>query len=504
MGCTQKFGVDYEETFAGVVVAKSFRIMLSILNEDPENEMEHWDVKMAFTHAPLEEEVYMYEPEGFESEGAKKVCKLLRSLYGLKQSARNWQLLLKKHFLQNGFFATHADPCVFFLCETTAWCMCSTHVDDIFCLFNKAGKILRDKLFQSILASIPIENLGNVSWALKTSILRDRASGLLKISQEQYTQEWLAKVSTSPCKFPPIKSPASNPNFPENFAPDGNLDRQDDSLKKEFQSDIGAMWWLAQISRPDIFYAVHRCAKLVNAPNKRLGQRIQKIKDYLSLTPSLGIVFQKHENSPTLSGYVDAAFAAEEKSVSRVGYFFLFRGNLVSWASENPSRVVTSSTEAECRGLVHFTKENSWHRQLHTELNLFSIGHPTTVYEDNTAAITMANDQGTPHKRSKHFGIEWAYVKEAVQHGEIHPVYVETDLQPADMMTKGLLCPKFQIFRDMIMGADPLQHHFSPKAFVTHSIVQEHQKDQRNPQSSVYHPSGPSNKALGPNKPGGK
>ena len=107
-----------------------------------------------------------------------------------------------------------------------------------------------------------------------------------------------------------------------------------------------------------------------------------------------------------------------------MGYFFLFRGNLVSWASENPARAMTSSTEAECRGLVHFAKENAWHRQIHTEINLFSVGHPTIVYEDNTAAITMANDQGTPHKKSKHFGIEWAYFKEAVQHGEIEPIYV--------------------------------------------------------------------------------
>ena len=59
MGNTQKYGVDYEETFAGVMVSKSFRIMLSILNESPFNEMEHWDVKMAFTQAPLEDEIFM-------------------------------------------------------------------------------------------------------------------------------------------------------------------------------------------------------------------------------------------------------------------------------------------------------------------------------------------------------------------------------------------------------------------------------------------------------------
>jgi Reverse transcriptase (RNA-dependent DNA polymerase) len=141
MGNTQKLGVDYEETFAGVVVAKSFRIMLSILNEAPENEMEHWDVKMAFTHAPLEEEIFMYEPEGYETVGKERaVCILQRSIYGLKQSARNWQLLLGNYCHQNGFFATKADPCVFFLRRGDAFCMCSTHVDDIFVLFNPPGK----------------------------------------------------------------------------------------------------------------------------------------------------------------------------------------------------------------------------------------------------------------------------------------------------------------------------------------------------------------------------
>ena len=128
-------------------MTKSFRIMLPILNEDPSYEMEHWDVKMAFTQAPLEEEVYMYEPEGFETEGKEKtVCHLKKSLYGLKQAARNWQLLLKTYFLQNKIMPTHADPCVFFRAEPfspdvskKAWIVVSTHVDDLFVLFNKQG-----------------------------------------------------------------------------------------------------------------------------------------------------------------------------------------------------------------------------------------------------------------------------------------------------------------------------------------------------------------------------
>ena len=302
-GYSQVLGVDFKETFAGVVVAKSFRIMLVILNEDAQNEMEHWDVKMAFTVAPLEETLYMVEPEGYERvPKGENVCLLKRSLYGLKQSARTWQLLLETYFLQNGFSRSKADACFFFRVIFSkgekSFCLVSTHVDDIFVLFNKTGKIFRDELFKKILTDIKIENLGPISWALKTLILRDRLSGKIKISQELFTREFLAKEAELPRLFPGIKSPATNPNFPENFLPCDRLDKIDESLKGNFQKDIGSFWWLAQISRPDIFYATHRCAKLVNSPCPRLGQRIQKIKDYLSLTPTLGVVFSRHLDAP--------------------------------------------------------------------------------------------------------------------------------------------------------------------------------------------------------------
>ena len=114
---------------------------------------------------------------------------------------------------------------------------------------------------------------------------------------------------------------------------------------------------------------------------------------YLSCTKNLGIIYQRKKDAPTLSGFVDASVRSEDENfLSRIGYFYLFRANLVSWVSENPSRVMTSSTEAECRGLVHFSKENLWHRQFYQELGLYAILKPTVVFEDNTASITMSND----------------------------------------------------------------------------------------------------------------
>jgi hypothetical protein len=418
---------------------------------------------MAFTQATLDEDLYMYQPEMFEKDAANFVCRLKKSLYGLKQSARNWQQMLIDMFVEIGFMALHADPCIFFLKVDESWCMASTHVDDIFALFNRQGKLLRDKLFEKISSYVDIENLGPVSWALKTTILRDRQAGIIKISQEQFTLEYLKKQKNFQVRETGEQSMklSGTPNFLKKFSSEDSFTRVDENLRKNFQSDIGTFWWLAQISRPDIFYSTHACAKLINKPTKNLGLRIQAIKNYLAETPSLGIVFQRKPGSKPLSGFVDAAFATDADAFSRVGYFFLFKENLVSWASEVPKRIMTSSTEVECRGLVQIAKENQWHRQFHEELNLYPPVGPTVVFEDNQASITMSKKDGTPHKRSKHFGIEWAYFKQAVELAEIDPVYLSTDEQPADMLTKALPPQKFIYFRDMVMGSSPMQDHFS-------------------------------------------
>jgi hypothetical protein len=215
MGFTQKHGSDYFETFAGVVVTKTFRIMLSILNESPENEMEHWDIKMAFTMAPVDEELYMYQPEGFLKKGADFVCRLKKSLYGLKQAARNFMLFTREIFVNSGFFILFSDGCVFvaFTEDKKGWCICCTHVDDIFALFNKLGKKIRDRLFENFDKHVEIDNLGPVSWALKTCIQRDREKGILKISQEQFTDAFLQAQGVKASETSPIPVVTSGPDL---------------------------------------------------------------------------------------------------------------------------------------------------------------------------------------------------------------------------------------------------------------------------------------------------
>ena len=85
------------------------------------------------------------------------------------------------------------------------------------------------------MTDIKIENLGPVSWAPKNFDPARQGVRKKKISQEQFTREFLAKEAELPRLFPWIKSPATNPNFPENFVPCDRLDKIDESLKGNFQ-----------------------------------------------------------------------------------------------------------------------------------------------------------------------------------------------------------------------------------------------------------------------------
>jgi hypothetical protein len=281
------------------------------------------------------------------------------------------------------------DDAVFLFREKNAWCHIGTHVDDLFPVCNKEGVSLRQKVWDTLSSTLEINNLGVISWALQTSITRS-PSGILKVSQEQFTLSLLKECgfsSAKGCETPAVENGA------EAQMTDADQPITDEEKKElsqlPFQQRIGSFWWLAQISRPDIFFATHRVSKFQNKPSRKLWRWVERILKYLARFPSFGLTFSRPSSTtPLLEAYVDAAFATEERSLSRTGWCFCFLGAPVAWASENPGRVVSSSTEAECRGLVQLGKENVWMREFIQILGNFSVEGPTLVYEDNSSAIS--------------------------------------------------------------------------------------------------------------------
>lgn len=112
-GFTQKEGIDYNEKISLVVKHTSIRVLLSIV-ACFDLELESMDVKTTFLHGNLEETIFMNKPEGFEYKSIKSlVCKLNKSLYGLKQSLRCWYMRFDDFITSISFSRSNFDPCVY-------------------------------------------------------------------------------------------------------------------------------------------------------------------------------------------------------------------------------------------------------------------------------------------------------------------------------------------------------------------------------------------------------
>jgi len=460
MGYTQIEGVDYNETSASVMISKSFRILLTIWNMYPKMQFEHWDIKTAFVNAPLNEMVYCRQIPGFEKQGTEgMVLRLRKALYGTKQAANAWQKFLASILIETGAKRCYKDECVYLFREGKAFMYLSTHVDDIFPLYNEEGKMIRDRVLKTLKSRMQVEEKGEIEFALDTKIQRDVEKGILKISQTTYTENILKEFlphGTTGRDTPAVLSCITEDDLPKT-----------DEQKAEVASlphrkVIGKLWWLALVSRPDIQCALHRCAVWADKPSKKLWNNLIHILLYLRNTPHLGLVYTRHQESANvLSAYCDASYRSEGGK-SRWGYFFFFSGALVSWNTKHTTRLVSSSTEAETYGLIHAGKENIWMRQMLSELRITKDIEPTRVFNDNKPALSLAS--GAPcHKRSKHFEHDFEILKEYIQLKEMTVSHIGTDELPADILTKPLPPDKCSKFREMIMGDEKLQRHFDKK-----------------------------------------
>ncbi|KAL0421379.1 UNVERIFIED_CONTAM: Retrovirus-related Pol polyprotein from transposon TNT 1-94 [Sesamum latifolium] len=141
-GYTQREGIDYEETFSPVVRFASVRLILAIVAH-LDLELFQMDVKTAFLNGELDEEIYMDQPEGFQEMGQKrKVCHLKRSIYGLKQSSRQWYYRFHRAITSIGFTMVEEDHCVYVKRSEKNFMILSLYVDDILLAGNNMEMIV--------------------------------------------------------------------------------------------------------------------------------------------------------------------------------------------------------------------------------------------------------------------------------------------------------------------------------------------------------------------------
>ena len=208
-GYSQRHEIDYDEVFSPVVRHTSIRVVLSLVAHQ-NLELEQLDVKTAFLHGNLEEEIFMEQPEGFKKPGTENlVCKLKKSLYGLKQSPRQWYKRFDSYMIQFGYTRCEYDCCVYVkMLDDGSYIFLLLYVDDMLIAAKSMRKV--DKLKTLLHKEFDMKDLGTAKKILGMEIRRDRDSRKLLISQKNYIRKVLVKFNMQDAKL--VSNPLAN-NF---------------------------------------------------------------------------------------------------------------------------------------------------------------------------------------------------------------------------------------------------------------------------------------------------
>ncbi|KAF7334226.1 Transcription factor [Mycena sanguinolenta] len=425
-GHRQIYNVDYTETASPTMNLATFRFLLAIAAKY-DLEAENIDFSSAYTNADLEETIYMEQPPGFKKPGHENlVCLLHKALYGLKQAGRQWyktvvELLVKRL----GFTRCAFDLAVFFYFDGDVGIVIGIHVDDSKILSNSKTACAAVK--REIAAFYEITDLGPVRWLLGFEIRRDRAARRITMSQSAYAH------------------PVSVPLDPHVNLYDVNASEEDVDFSLYSQL-IGSLMYAAIGTRPDIAYAVSLLARFMSKPKRIHWDAAKRVLRYLTGSKNYAITFGLDDSG--FVAYTDADHASQPDRHSISGNLFLFDGAPIAWSSRKQALIALSTTEAEYIAAASAAREITWLRNLVGELSDIPLA-PTPLYCDNQGTIILARS-GLVNPRNKHIDIRYRYVNEALENGLIALLYVPTNDQIADVLTKALPRVKLHHFRHLM------------------------------------------------------
>jgi hypothetical protein len=440
-GFKQRYGQDYFETFAPVMKISTLRMIVAV------SIMFGWhtkqfDVKTAFLNGELYEVIYIRQPDGFVVPGMEHlVCLLGRSLYGLKQSPRQWNHKFNKVLVDAGFTRCRMDPCCYFKRNGSTLVVLLLYVDDGVVMTNSIEeyKVLM-KLLQSV---FDVKDLGDLQYMLGIQVQRDSTSKKVSMHQGKFLSEVLQRTGMDKCT--PVPTPlVPNCELPKYTIPQADVDIT------AYRSIVGQLNYAMVCTRPDLAFAVGLLARHLQHPGKEHWIALKHVLRYVKGTMQMGVSFgQQSARDPKSDlefiGYSDASFLGSNDTKATSGYVFLLAAGAVCWSSRKQSITATSTMEAELVALFEATKESIWIRQLISELK-FPMKYPMVIYEDNQPGLAFLQDVGVSAK-SRHIRLRYYFLRDESTYGYVRFEFCPTTEMVADVLTKSLAREKFDLFR---------------------------------------------------------
>lgn len=424
-GYSQVEGRDYDYVFAPTLAVKILRVMLALAAYNHMH-IHQLDITTAFLNSPIDKTIYVRVNE--------KVKRLLKSLYGLKQSPRQWYLLLKQSLLSFGFQLVDSDSNTFFRGYGVNRVFAVVYVDDI--LIMSTNKEQLEQIKKAILDTYSGKDFGEVKKFLGLNITYDRLNGIIKLDALEYTNKFLLENGCDgihPRKCPMIKDwPDLSKNEEQNrLLPAGH--------KHRYMVVLGSLRYIATVVRLDICYALRRLSHFMSAPSFHHMKALDQVVAYVAGSRDMGFVYSSKNFD--IEAYADASFNPSYEDCQGVnGYVILFCGGPVVWNSKRITIRVGSTKEAELVALSSCTRELEFVRSLLQDLG-HSIQPTTTIYEDNQPLIKSL-DKGKVF--TTHFlNQKLRNVLNGLETGDWKLEYVKTNDQLADVLTKSLVQESF-------------------------------------------------------------
>ena len=457
-GSRMRKGVDYDDTYAPVAKWSTIRLILSMAA------VHKWhtrqlDYVLAFPQAPVERELYMEIPKGFEiqdDESDKYLLKIQRNIYGQKQAGRVWnQYLVHKLTHELGFKQSAIDECLFYRGKV----LYALYTDDSI-LAGPVKSEIDDIIQQMKHVNLNITDEGNVEDFLGVNI-EQLEDGSVKLSQPHLIEQILKDLKMTDSEVKSKDTPAASSTILRKHESSRPFD---DSF--HYRSVIGKLNYLEKCTRPDIAYATHQCARFTEDPKMEHAKAVRWLARYLKGTLNQGIIM--HPNiDKDLQMYVDADYAGNwhkeeshdrDTARSRHGYIITYHNCPIIWKSQMQTEIALSSTESEYIGISQGLRDVI--PLMRTLEEMKRMGMPISsskgklfcrVFEDNSGALEMAK----VHKfrpRTKHINVKYHHFRDYVCRGDVDLFPINTTNQPADMLTKPVNTNILKRHRMKIMG----------------------------------------------------
>lgn len=422
-GFTQRPGIDFHETYAPVARFDTIRLTLAEVAR-LDLDMVQIDIKTAFLHGDLDEEIYMDQPAGF-TDGTDRVCRLHKSLYGLKQAPRRWNDKFNSFLLKHGLQRSQEDECLYFS-RSNGFTVLVIYVDDGLIAGDNTDEI--QKILKELNDTFEMRQ-SDPSTFVGLEISRRREERSLSITQTAYIDKMLSKFNMSDCN--PVKVPGTQGS--SGIVGDAGVKHETATSLFPYRELVGSLLFAATVTRPDIAFCVADVSRFLVQPTSPSIMAAKKILRYLKATRTEGITYAGDKD---LVSFCDAGFV---NNVDNPRFFggrvHMLNGGAFSWSSKLFRTIAHSTCEAEYMVISEAAKDIMWIKRL---LIVFRRRYPVPrLLRDNQGAVDLVRTGGY-RPRTRHVAPDYHWTRELQKQRQLEVVHVPTEEQAADILTKAL------------------------------------------------------------------